>query len=236
MMKVIDGKDEFQTRWAGGLRNRPVLEDIFSVKYVLSKNPDNRVMLQRGYDSLGIFNDVRVYRNNYNVPFGFTYDKYITQYDFNKLSPTQKDFMIIRAAVLKDSLNSNLTRFTEKDSLKGFTWEELKFFTDQLKRDTLKIFSMSDQGLEGKIHLEKNRIMFFSTPYDQGWKADVDGKEKTLMQSAGMCALALESGDHIIRLSYFPPFVKAGGIISLAFCILLLVYSLNQDRIKKVFE
>ncbi|MCZ8284755.1 MAG: YfhO family protein, partial [Bacteroidia bacterium] len=83
-LNVIDVKDENSTRWAKGLGDRPILFSLASGKYWLSKRPDNAVA-NMGFDSIAKFGDVKVYKNKYALPFGFTYNEGIGEDEFKKL-------------------------------------------------------------------------------------------------------------------------------------------------------
>ena len=65
-------------------------------------------------------------------------------------------------------------------------------------------------------------ILFFSIPFDKGWKAKVDGKETELIiANIGFTGLLLDKGVHQIELSFTPRLYYLGAIIS---CIALVLF------------
>ncbi len=90
----------------------------------------------------------------------------------------------------------------------------------------------SQNHIKGHITLDTTAMMFFSIPYDQGWKATVNGKIKPLEKiNFGFTGLLLEPGKHAIELTYEPPLSKWGwlGMIAAAIGVFILT------RLKKYF-
>jgi len=133
---VIDVKDENSTRWAKGLADRPILFSIASGKYWLSKRPDNAVA-NMGFDSIAKFGDVKVYKNKFALPFGYTYDKGIGEDEFKKLSPTQKDFCLLRACVIGNedkATFSSIKTFNLADTVAPVTFDNYLAYVNELKQ------------------------------------------------------------------------------------------------------
>jgi len=80
---VVDEGNETATRWAIGLRNRPVLQILCSVKYAFTKDavpyPDFL------WDPIKTVGDVHVARNKLFLPLGVGYDAFVLKSDFLKL-------------------------------------------------------------------------------------------------------------------------------------------------------
>ncbi len=86
----------------------------------------------------------------------------------------------------------------------------------KLKADTLKIKRHDQNNIAGEIQLDKEKLLFFSVPYDRGWHALVNGeKRKILNTNIGFLGLLLKPGSHKIELYYEPPFLYWGLIISI---------------------
>ena len=163
---VISKDNEYESRWAPGLINPPnrmipisILESLNSVKYILAKrspsfafNPNWNVT----YDSVNKFNDVLVLKSKYALPFGYTYDKYIPESDFNKLSATQKELISTTACILKDEdvskSGAGLKRLSLADTINiaQFTFPMYKENMDKLKKDTLTVSFFLKTKLKAK--------------------------------------------------------------------------------------
>lgn len=97
----------------------------------------------------------------------------------------------------------------------------------------------SDSYIEGSINATKNQMLFFSIPYDKGWKVTVDGKQaKTSRIGDAFLGVNVTSGKHKVTLKYTPPGFSVGWKISVlcagVFLILCFVkYRYKADRKKK---
>ncbi len=237
---VIQKGVETQTRWAPGLRSRPLLQSIASVKYNLSKS-EKPFMLNAGYSVIKKFDDVWLLNNNYFIPFGFTYNQYMLMTDFKKLSNgLQKDLALLRSFIIDDSLafdyKSRLSQIQNKDTIQNFDFTLYKQFVDKLKKDTLQITEFKHNKIKGQISLDSSKMMFLSIPYDKGWTAKVDGiAEKLQIVNIGFMGLMLDKGKHNIELSYLPPYFTETLIISIISTLIFLVLFIFYSGIRKKY-
>jgi uncharacterized membrane protein YfhO len=81
---IIPKGDETSTRWITGLRPYPLLLTFANVKYQLSKN-ENPEFTRLGFKLIQKQNGITILKNQYALPFGYTYDKYIDFEDFISL-------------------------------------------------------------------------------------------------------------------------------------------------------
>jgi uncharacterized membrane protein YfhO len=221
---IVDKEQENESRWARGLRGHPALESLGSVKYFFEVDDNSPFinMLRMNYDSIAQFGDVKVLQNKYFLPMGIAFDTYFTRSEFDKMSSAQKDFMMLRGFFIKDDeapKYAGLSRFNLKDTLapSSYTWETLGMYTQELKKDTFKMETHGQTFFKGTIGLEKKKLVFFSIPFDKGWKASVDGAEQELvLVDAGMTGLIVDKGNHTIELHFDPRFRKEGMIVSVA--------------------
>ncbi len=163
-LNVIDIKDENSTRWAKGLGDRPILFSIASGKYWLSKRTDKAVA-NMGFDSIAKFGDVTIYKNKFALPFGYTYDKTIGEDAFKKLSPTQKDFCLLRACVIGNedkATFASLKSFNVADTIAPITFDNYMAYVNELKKDSLFFTKFSNNHITGNISLNEPKILFFS--------------------------------------------------------------------------
>ncbi|NHM30005.1 YfhO family protein [Neobacillus terrae] len=83
-----------------GFNRRNDLRNLVGVKYVLSKDDE----IPQGYKKLKSFHGVTVFKNPYALPMGFTYDSYISEKDFEALSPIEKDETLMHAVVINKKI------------------------------------------------------------------------------------------------------------------------------------
>ncbi|MFH1005543.1 MAG: YfhO family protein [Bacteroidota bacterium] len=225
---------ESNTRWAAGLGGRPILESLMSVKYHFFKN---HKAIKFGFDSIAQFGDVLVTKNKYCFPLGISFNQYVLQSEFEKLSFLQKDFVLLRAVVTNDDETykyKHLQHFNLSDTLSQYSLEAFENYIKHLQQDTLAMVEQHQNKIIGKIHLNEKKILMLSIPYDKGWTAIVDGKDAELqLINIGFMGLPLDKGDHAITLSYHSPFLYTGGCVSLASLVLYLILIIMRNKIRQ---
>jgi uncharacterized membrane protein YfhO len=233
-LNIIAPNEETATRWISGVRGRPLLMPLTSLKYYLVKGP---FPFQRfGFDSLTTVQDVQIFKNTFALPMGFTLDKYMTEENFNKLSMVEKDASVYRGFVIKNAEKSKYSRFTEiKDSLQTVTLEAYQQLINDCKKDTLQMVSHDDQHFEGNIDLDNTKLLFLSIPYDNGWKVQVDGKSTITQQvTFGMTGVILDKGKHHLKIYYEAPYFKTGSMVSgISLIIFFFLLGLSFWKSKK---
>jgi uncharacterized membrane protein YfhO len=235
-LNVIDAKDENSTRWAKGLGDRPILFSIASGKYWLSKRTD-RAVANMGFDSISKFGDVIVYKNKYALPFGFTYDKTIGEDEFKKLSPTQKDFCLLRACVIGNedkATFASLKSFNIADTAAPITFDNYMAYANDLKKDNFSISKFSENNIIGSINVNESKVLFFSMPFDEGWHVKVNDSDAKLYRiNAGLTGLLINKGISKVELTFEPRLKKKGATISIIAFICfagLLVFTFIRNR------
>lgn len=237
-LHVIEAGNETQTRWAPGLRGRPLLMTWGNIKYLMTKQ-DVKQYQQFGYSLVGNFGDVHLMKNNYYLPFGYAYNQGIKRSEFNKLSTFQKDAMLLRAVVIDDAdtaLMNNLTELTVSDTLTGFGFEKYTELRNHLLADTLNmpIENFSHNRITGTFNNETEKLLFLTIPYHEGWQANVSGTKAEIKRvNIGFSGLKLPPGNHEIELYYVPPFLKMTQILTIVFwAVYLLLIGWNVWQLR----
>ncbi len=219
-MGLISKNSELESRWASGLSSRPILESVDQVKYILAKkniNPIWRITC----DSIATFGDVKVFRNKFSLPLGFTYGSYIKLSAFDNLSPVQKDFISLQACVINDadiSKVAGLKEFQLKDTIpaNAFNGDVYQSNISNLKKDTLTLSKFEQTNFTGKIDCSEDKLVYLSIPFDAGWKLKVDGQpQDKIMAFSGMTAVMLKKGSHTVEMTYGLRYFKTGMYLSI---------------------
>ena len=226
-MGVADRNKEGDSRWSVGLLNEPILESENNVKYFISVKGFHPVWLQQ-WDSIATAGDVTVYENKYVLPFGHTYNRFITEHNFHLASSAQRRFITMSAVVINDKDINSIKGFTEypladttKDTL---SFELFKKLYAQKGTDSMAISRFEETKISGSITLSEDKMVYVSIPYDDGWHASIDGnKVNKIMVNGGMTGLLVTRGKHTIDLYYGMPLLWEGTLMSLAGVIILIV-------------
>ena len=111
---------------------------------------------------------------------------------------------------------------------------DITAFEDSISRVSergLEITSCKDGKIEGRISAdEKNNLMFTTIPYENGWKAYVDGKQKEIIPAQNtFIAVPVDAGEHTVKLIYHVPGLRLGIVLSVLtlLCLIAAVYRKN---------
>ncbi|MGI6766155.1 MAG: YfhO family protein [Lentihominibacter sp.] len=95
---------------------------------------------------------------------------------------------------------------------------------EKMSADMMTVEEYGDTYIRGNVKAGAGEVLVTSIPYEKGWTLRVDGKKREISELAGDAWISLEPGEgnHDIELSFRPPGIIAGGMITLV-CILLLM-------------
>lgn len=220
-LDVLDPSNEIQTRWADGVKNSMLLQILTGVKYFLFRgNLESSPALTNLYTKIGSFNNVTVLKSKYALPLGVAYDTYMVQSDFDRLDTHRKQIALLKAVVIPDNLETSLSTMIKISGgdlpAYDYSLPELAMDTDKLKVNSLHIDSFSNNSIDGEINTKIRQLVFFSFPFDSGWKAKVNGNDAAiLMVDGGLSAISVDPGSNAVSLRFSPPFVKKGLYLTL---------------------
>ena len=219
LMGIVDKTSEKDTRWAGSFEDRASLEAQNQVKYILAKTEISPIWEYICEPPL-TFGNVKLFKNKFVLPFGYTYSKCIRESDFAGLSLYQKDFVTLKACILKDADMATVApmeTFLLRDTIPmgPFSLDAYRADINALSKDTLAVTLFTDTHITGSITATATRLMYLSIPFDKGWQLLVDGKPTPkLMVNGGMTGIYLTTGRHTIELVYKLRFVSMGLLMS----------------------
>lgn len=93
-----------------------------------------------------------------------------------------------------------------------------------LSASMLDVTDYGDSCLKGIIDVQEDGVFVTSVPYEAGWKLKVDGhtRESNELIGGAWISTSLSAGEHQIELSFRPPGLIAGLLITLASIGLLI--------------
>lgn len=93
-----------------------------------------------------------------------------------------------------------------------------------LSASMLDVTDYGDSCLKGTIDVQEDGVFVTSVPYEAGWKLKVDGHTREINELIGgaWMSTSLSAGEHQIELSFRPPGLIAGLLITLASIGLLI--------------
>ena len=216
------------------------LRSLFSVKYYFDKSNENVTShnsIMTGFKYLYTQNGFDIYENQLYIPLGFGYNQYVSESDLEERSDSDKEKLLISAIVLSDEqiekYSSILTPFDLSES-SGTSEMQYSLACTERRKNASSKFEYSGSGFASEITLTSDQLVFFSVPYEDGWTATVNGQPAEIEKvSYGFMAVKADAGDNVIKFSYETPGLKTGFIISLGSLLLLGIYMLITQIMRK---
>jgi uncharacterized membrane protein YfhO len=241
----IEGENEYGETWGfTDPDGYPVIvtpdsEDAALGDFVPNENQfiagDRYETLMPGYSYVSTSNGFDLWKNDYYIPMGFTYDEYITNEQFLSVSSYNRANMLISAMVLSEEQAERYSDILQPIILDESILTQEAYFRDcKLRASTAASEYLPDNGgFTSKISLNRDNLVFFSVPYDSGWTATVNGKPVPVENvNVGFMAVLCKAGENEIRFTYKTPWLREGVIVSLVSLTVFLLYILLFVRPK----
>ena len=212
------------------------LRSLLSVRWFFVKEDEEDQEPMPGWEYVSNQLGYNLYENQYFIPMGFTYDNYITRSEFEQVNEDDRAAMLMRALVIEDDaeMPDDILTHLEREDYGEF--DATAFFNDaQERRETAgESFVIDNRGFTSKISLPEEDLVFYSVPYDKGWKATVNGEPAEIERvSIGFMAVRAPAGSNVIRFTYTAPGLYAGMALTAGGLLILIVYLLLWKKYGK---
>lgn len=188
-----------------------------------------------GYTFTNQSDGYKIYTNEHFIPMGFTYDHYITKDNYDALSKSgAADRMLVRDIILTQE---------QKEKYGDLLIEDTGAVTELLDDDTFLAacdaraatactdFRFTNRGFEATADLPSENLVFFSVPYDKGFRAWVDGEEVTVeCVDDGLMAIDVPAGQHSIVFTYLPYGLIPCVLISAGAACLIVILAVHRKK------
>ena len=181
-----------------------------------------------GWKFVDTRNGFDIWENEYFIPMGFCYDSYITREEYDNALEDDRNLLLLKAMVLDDEqalrYDGVLNHFENLDSV---SYTEAGYLADCLARRSMACtaFERDNGGFSASIDADKDRLVFFSVPYEDGWSATVNGQPAQIEKvNVGFMAVRVPAGQSAIRFDYETPGLKLGVCVSIGAFLLLALY------------
>lgn len=110
---------------------------------------------------------------------------------------------------------------------------------EELSTSQMKVSRVTSSVIEGDVYIDEGEMLFLSVPFDEGWRAEVDGERAEIVETAGaFIGIRMPKGQHSVRLRYIPEGLREGALISaaafIAYIFLFILYTVNsRDKGRK---
>jgi uncharacterized membrane protein YfhO len=108
---------------------------------------------------------------------------------------------------------------------------EISAHASLLKSSGVNTIVLGNDYIRATTDLDYNGLVYFSVPFDEGWKVYVDGKlSEKIRANAAFTGVYVASGEHTIELKYSIPWFKEGMKISIVVFVSMIIFLLAEYK------
>ncbi len=216
------------------------IRHLFSVRYYFDEiteynlEPDGIDL--PGFSYYDTQNGFFVYKNDYALPMGFTFDTYVEESHWKNHTEEARCNLLLRALVLNQEQVEQYGKWMHPlpVSDRTMTDEDLLKECKERAATACETFQYDSKGFQATIETESPNLVFFSVPWDEGWSAEVNGEPVDIEKvDIGFMAVPVSSGNSKIVFTYHTPGLKTGALLSLGGLVLLIGYLTTAYILKK---
>lgn len=190
--------------------------------------------LDKGWSYYGTQNEFDIYRNDNYLTMGFSYDGFMTESEFKKISGGfQRSVLLCTYLVVPDEMADYYAQFMDeyvdnpnddgcegKLKRKAANYSTFQKSVEERKAMSCTDFTWSSDGFSAKYSSEETDIVFFSVPAEGGWYGEAgEGLTGLLTTTGGWTATV--DGKEVDILTVFGGFmaveVPAGENVEIVF-------------------
>lgn len=235
------------------------LRAFLSCKYLFDETYDNESFKDEdnncqmpGWSYYGEENGCYIYENDYYIPMGFMYDKFLAEEDWETLYGYDRHLALLKTMILSEEQlrkYSDITDYLSYDGqeiIDSFSYSYNDYYSDcnRLISNCCSSFEYNNEGFTAEIkNSGDDNLLFFSIPYDEGWKAYVNGEEVEIEKvNVGFMAVRISGNStSSVKFVYNQPGFIFGiiitsicGIIYFIYLVFIVLYKeLKAQKLRK---
>lgn len=222
------------------------LRALTSCKWLFALNSDNvankrktNEKLLPGFKFYDNQNGFDIMKNEYYIPFGFSYESCMTLEQYKKIEESKRNLALLKAMVLDDeTIQRNMDILKSIDNTSKFEYTNQAYFNDceKLISKSSQSFERSNTGFSCEYQAgQKDELVFFSVPFEEGWSANVNDKPAIIEKAnIGFMAVRVEANKlNNIKFEYYTPGLNIGIVITLCGAALFMVYLIFSFTLDK---
>lgn len=222
------------------------LRSFLSVRYYYIETSKESKFDAKGFELFGYQNGFTIYENDNYIPIGFTYDEFMRESEFDKLSVESRHMYLTKYLVVPDEYADEVSLYlpevTSKETISLNTHSSSSYdiyVQNCIDRanSSCSSFEYDSNGFKAVTKsLEKSNYVFFSVPNESGWSAKVNGKDAEIINAFfGFMAVKCDEGVNEIVFEYNTPGLNVGALISVIGLVILIIYLvINRKNNKTV--
>ncbi len=200
---------------------------LLGIKYLVSTSPSQE---EEGYRLLQTFGDLYLYENTSYTSFASFYTQTLSSQAYEAAAaslPLDQGKLLSHYVILNDEEAESSDAQVDLSP-----YAQTGDYDLQADPDAQAVLTMEDTGCDSRLlcqaKLDQDGILFFPIPYEEGWKATVNGEETQLLRADyGFTALPVSAGNQTVELTYHAPLFREGLCLTLTSWLILLLITLR---------
>ena len=192
--------------------------------YVTAQPEEDAVILQEA--SVG---KKRFYLCEYEnaMPVGSVYQSYMTETDFRKIPKELRAIAMLRCLIVperREKEAAQILKKYERPSAEKLSEKQKNACVKEREVNGIRSMKKEPDGFTAKLNARKDGYVLFTVPYDDGFRAQVDGEPVEILETNGMMAVPVKKGENEIRFIWRNYDLIAGALCSVAGVTALAFY------------
>ena len=157
-------------------------------------------------------------------PIGFPLDYYMYTEELLALPQEQRPLALMRVLVIDPQDEEKVMSAAShiEPARIGFDYP-VEALMEAAVKHAVSGFQRDSRGFSCTSAYNKERLVYFTVPYDTGWEAAIDGEKAEIINTGGMMAIVVPAGNRTIVFSYKTPWFREGIALSVVSCGIWLV-------------
>ena len=199
--------------------------ELLGGKYYVTAQPEeDAVILQEA--SVG---KKRFYLCEYEnaMPVGSVYQSYMTETDFRKIPKELRAIAMLRCLIVperREKEAAQILKKYERPSAEKLSEKQKDACVKEREVNGIRSMKKEPDGFTAKLNARKDGYVLFTVPYDDGFRAQVDGEPVEILETNGMMAVPVKKGENEIRFIWRNYDLIAGALCSVAGVTALAFY------------
>ena len=192
--------------------------------YVTAQPEEDAVILQEASGG-----KKRFYLCEYEnaMPVGSVYQSYMTETDFRKIPKELRAIAMLRCLIVperREKEAAQILKKYERPSAEKLSEKQKDACVKEREVNGIRSMKKEPDGFTAKLNARKDGYVLFTVPYDDGFRAQVDGEPVEILETNGMMAVPVKKGENEIRFIWRNYDLIAGALCSVAGVTALAFY------------
>ncbi len=207
------------------------LRPLLSVRWLFIERQKEEQSPMPGYRFHSEQAGFNIYENENFIPMGFAYDEYLRRGELEDINEKHRSNLMLRFLILEDSAAPryrDILAHAEPELPYDISGEAMAEHAAARRAQSCVSFTHDTRGFTAVSNLERENLLFFSVPWEAGWRASVNGVPAQIERvNIGFMAVRVPAGEARIRFDYetpglWPGLAVSGGALCLYLLCLLL--------------